>query len=424
MSRGMRTALMAATLTVLAFAGWRILTLMQADAAVARGDVAAALRWRPQHPEALLGQATRQLAAGDLDGASASARRVLQVEPAEGRGYRVLAQVAAARKQPQQARDLFRIAARRAPRDLPTRAWLAQDALQRGDRVEALVQIDRVLRLSPGAAGTVYPVLVQLAGDQAFVEALGETLASRPPWRAGLLAALRHPSTGNPANADAVLGALQRRGGLDAEESAAWIETLLRDGRWGEAHARWAAPLVAAGRPLPLLYNGDFAQAPSGRGFDWRQPPVAGAILQYEPASGAGRILHARFLGRRIAGPLLEHALLLAPGEYTLGFRRRYDGLRSDNGLQWTVACAGGDRPQLLARSQALAGSRGWQAEQVAFTVPASGCQGQWLRLGNAGSAGAGQLVSGDLWLDAVQVVGSGLSRKTEQEIAGLAASD
>lgn len=415
MSRNLRGAAVALVLVMLAFAGWRIVTLMQADAALARGDVANALRWRPDHPEALLGQATQRLAAGDLDGATASARRVLQVEPAEGRGYRVLAQVAAAREQTGQARQLFRIAARRAPRDLPSRAWLAQDALQRGDLTEALQQIDRVLILSPGAAGNVHPVLVQLAGDPGFVEALAATLASRPPWRAGLLEALRHPKTGIPANADAVLGALQRRGGLDAEESAAWTETLLRDGRWGEAHARWAAPLVAGGQPLPLLYNGDFARPPSGQGFDWRQPQVAGAILEYEPASGAGRTLHARFLGRRIAGPLLEHALLLAPADYTLTFKRRFDSLRSDNGLQWTLACAGGTKPRVLARSQPLAGSRGWQTEQVVFTVPTRGCEGQWLRLSNVGAPRAGQLVSGDLWVAGMMIEGAAPTQN-EQE--------
>ena len=406
MNHGVRSSVMALLLAVLAVAGWRTWTMMQADAAVARGDVAEALRWRPRHPEALLGQASQRLVVGDLGGARASARRLLAEEPAEGRAYRVLAQVAVAEKQDDHARTLYRIAARRAPRDLPSRAWLAQDALLRGDHVEAMAQIDRVLSLSPGAAASVFPVLVQLAGDPAFVEALADTLRHRPGWRPGLLAALRDPQAGNPANADAVLGALQRRGGLDAEESAAWIESLLRDGRWGEAYARWAAPQVAGGRPLALLYNGDFAQAPGGQGFDWRQPPVAGAILQFEAAAGdAGRSLHARFLGRRIAGPLLEHALLLAPGDYRLGFRRRLDGLRSDNGLQWTLACAG-QGSQLLARSQPLAGSRGWQAEQMAFTVPATGCIGQWLRFGNAGNTAAGQLVSGDLWIESMAITG------------------
>ena len=405
MSRGLRLGVAVVVLVLLGVAGWRTFTQMRADAALRQGDVATALEWRPRHPQALLGLAARKLAAGDLDAATSAAHRLLQVEPAEGRGYRVLAQIAVARKQPDRARELFRIAVRRAPRDLPGRAWLAQDALERGDLTEALVQIDHVLTLSPGAGHSVFPVLVQLSGDPGFAEALAETLAKRPGWRSGLLSALRHPKTGNPENADAVLAALQRRGGLDAEESAAWIESLLRDGRWGEAHARWAAPRVAEGQRLPLLYNGDFALEPSGQGFDWRQPAVAGAILEFEAAPSGGRAVHARFLGRRIAGPLLEHALLLAPGEYQLTFRRRLEGLRSDNGLQWTLACAepGG---AVLGRSQPLNGSRGWQVEELVFTVPASGCTGQWLRFGNAGQAKAWQLVSGDAWLSSLAIHG------------------
>lgn len=403
MSRGLRMLAFGVVLLALLFAGWQTFTQMRADAALRQGDVATALRWRPQHPGALLGLGMQKLAAGDLDGATDAARRLLQVEPANGRGYRVLAQVAAARQQPDQARALFRIAARRAPRDLPSRAWLAQDALERGDLPEALAQVDQVLTLSPGSAASVFPVLVQLSGDPGFADALAATLATRPSWRAGLLSALRHPAKGNPTNADAVLAALQRRGGLDAEESAAWIESLLRDGRWSEAHARWAGPRVAAGEPLPLLYNGDFAQPPSGQGFDWRQPAVAGAILELEQAPSGGRAVHARFLGRRIAGPLLEHALLLAPGDYRLSFRRRLEGLRSDNGLQWTVACAG-QGGAVLGRSQPLNGSRGWQAEDLDFRVPAEGCSGQWLRFGNAGQAQAGQLVGGDAWMSSFVV--------------------
>lgn len=405
MSRGVRLAVAALVLAALVVAGWRTFTHMRADAAVMRGDFATALEWRPQHPEALLGQATHALKAGDLDAAAAAARKVLQVEPAEGRGYRVLAQVAAARKQPDQARALYRIAVRRAPRDLPSRAWLAQDALERGAPAEALVQVDQVLTLSPATGASVFPVLVQLAGDPGFADALAQTLSRRPRWRAGMLHALQHPSRGDPASADAVLAALQRHGGLDEEETAAWIESLLRDGRWGEAHARWAAPLVAAGTPLPLLYNGDFAQRPSGQGFDWRTPTVAGVILDFEAAPSGGRAAHLRFLGRRIAGPVLEHPLLLPPGRYRLDYRRRLAGLRSDNGLEWTVQCAEKGGAQ-LARSPALDGTRDWQTESMAFTVPATGCSGQWLRLGNAGQARAGQLISGEAWIGSLAVHG------------------
>ena len=210
MSGNVRLAFLGGLLVLLALAGWRIVETMQADAAIDRSDPRTALRWRPENPQALLLQAEAKLAARDLGAAEALARRQLQAAPVDGRGYRVLAQVAAARGQPDRAHTLFRIAARRAPRDVPARAWLAQYALEQGRPAEALTQIDAVLTLSPGAGRRIYPVLVQLAADPTFATVLADTLAKRPVWRNGMLKALRAPKGGDPVAADRVLAVLQR----------------------------------------------------------------------------------------------------------------------------------------------------------------------------------------------------------------------
>jgi len=409
--------LLAALLAAAVFGGWRILGLMHAEAALARGDVSASLRALPDHPQALLQQSQAQLLANDTKAATSSARRFLQVAPMDGRGYRVLAQVAVAEGRKEEGRRLYRIAARRAPRDLPARAWLAQDALERGDPADALVQIDAVLTLSPGTGATVFPVLAKLASDPAFAESLAEVLRRGPAWRAGMLATLQQAKPEDRDAADQVLGALQRKGGFSTEETTAWIEALLREGRWGQAHARWAAPLVAGGKSLPLVVNGDFAQDPSGNGFDWRLPATPGVIVTFEPDQAEGRALRARFLGRRVAGAFLEHRLLLAPGHYRVRHRLRTEALRSDNGLGWRVACEGQAAP--LVQGKPIAGSRAWHVVELEFTVPAQDCPGQWLRLGNAGAASAGQLVNGDLWLASVVVEGrKPAGEKSSQPVA------
>jgi len=382
-----------------------MLGLMQADAALARGDAVAALRWRPDHAEALVRQAQLQLAAKDFREASASARRLLRAAPIDGRGYRLLAQVAALEGRKEDARTLYRIAARRAPRDLPARAWLAQDALERGDSVDALAQIDAVLTLSPRTGAAVFPVLATMAGDPAFADALADVLRRGPAWREGMLATLQKAKPENRQAADQVLDALKKKGGFTREESTAWIEALLAEGRWGQAYARWAAPYVAGGESLPLLFNGDFAQTPSGTGFDWRLPNTPGVIVTFEQGQDKGRLLHARFLGRRVAGAFLEHRLLLAPGHYRLRYRLRSDALRSDYGLGWRVACEGNPL-ELSQAAPAIGGSRSWHEAELEFTVPVADCQGQWLRLGSAGATSAGQLVSGDVWLMSVVVQG------------------
>ena len=163
--RGHLRVVVPALLAVVALvAGWRIVGLIRVDAAVARGDVTAVLRLDPDHAEALLADATRRLHAGDVAGAEGQARRVLRRSPIDGRAYRVLAQVAERRKQPAQALALYRIASTRAPRDVQALAWLAQYALDQRDYPGMLVQVDRVLSLSPGAGGRLYPVLADLAG--------------------------------------------------------------------------------------------------------------------------------------------------------------------------------------------------------------------------------------------------------------------
>ena len=393
-----RIAVLGALFVMIGFAGWRITHLMWADAALKEGDATAALALLPADPDALLKRAESQLAKKQLEAAAGTARKLLTASPIDGRAYRVLAQVADVRGQKESARKLFAIAARRAPRDLAAHAWLAQDALERGVPDEALIQIDHVLTLSPSAGGTVFPVLVKLSADPAFADALADVLRRPPSWRAGMLNALQRMPAEDREAADQVLSALQRKGGFDATETQAWIQSLLKQGRWGEAYARWASPIAASRKLLPLLYNGDFAGEPEGDGFDWLMPAKPGVILEFEPGSGDGRVLHARFLGRRMVGAFLEHRLLLPPGNYELHVRQRAEALRSDHGVGWTLACEGSGAAQ--AYSETLDGSRGWRLVSVPFIVPANDCVGQWLRMGNAGPSRAGQLVSGEFWLE------------------------
>lgn len=381
------------------FAGWRVVGQMQAERHAA-SDPALALRWRPGDPAALLVLAERQLAEGDVAAARLTATRLLEREPMQGQAFRVLA--AASERDGDQARalQLYRIAARRAPRDQATRAWLARYYLQQADYPQALQQIDALLRVAPRRATRVHPALVQMAQDAKFARALAQSLRADPPWRAGVLAALRHPKTGNPLAAGQVMQALQDQGGLSTDEYARWLDSLISQGRWGEAYARWAGSAVKSGGRLPLLYNGDLALEPSESGFDWRRRRVPGVLLALEPAAeGRGRIAHLQFLGRRASGAGLEQALMLEPGRYRLALRARARALRSEMGLQWRVVCAGPGGT--VGRSEPLQGSFDWREIEAEVMIPITGCPGQWLRLVNPVPSGAGQQVAGELWMTA-----------------------
>lgn len=397
MRQSLRYLVLAAVGMAALFAGWRVVGQMQAER-YASSDPARALRWRPADPTALLALAERQLAEGDAAAARATATRLLEREPLQGQAFRILA--AASERDGDQVRalQLYRIAARRAPRDQAARAWLARHFLQRGDYPQALAHIDVLLRVAPRRADRVHSALVQLAQDAAFAQALAQSLRGDPPWRAGVLAALRHPKTGNPLAAGRVMQALQDKGGLTADEYSRWLDSLIAQGQWGEAYARWAGSALKQDGRLPLLYNGDFALEPSETGFDWRRRRVPGVLLELE-ASGKGnaRVAHVQFLGRRVPDAGLEQALLLEPGRYRLLLRARARALRSELGLQWWIACAG--PAAVVARSEALQGSFDWREVETEVVVPASGCPGQWLRLMNPVPSGAGQQVAGELWV-------------------------
>jgi tetratricopeptide (TPR) repeat protein len=321
----------------------------------------------------------------------------------QGAAFRVLADAAGREGRREDAFRLYLIAEQRAPRDLQARAWLTQRYLEQGDFDEALAQVDRILRMAPQRARSIYPVLGQMAQEPAFANALAATLRQNPPWRAGLLAALRDSRTGNQVAVGRVMQALQNQGGLAPEEYAGWLDSLIQQGRWGEAYARWAGKALKPGGRLPLVYNGDFAEPPSDVGFDWRRRRVPGVLLQFEPgAADAGQVLYMNFLDRRVPNAGLEQPLMLLPGNYRLALRMRAQGLRSELGLQWQVACSGPGG--VGGRTDAIDGSFPWRTFEAEITIPAVGCPGQWLRLVNPVPAGAAQRVAGELWVDDVTI--------------------
>jgi len=412
MNRWLRWLLLAVLVLGALFAAWRVLWVTRADG-LAKADPERTLGMAPRQPEALLALAERQLSAGQRQQAVATARRLLSVEPLQGRGFRVLAQAAEQEGDAASALALYEIAVRRSPRDVTSRAWLAQHYLEARDFRAALEQIDMILRVSPRQQAGLLPILVQLANDPDFAAELGRTLQSRPEWRGNLLSLLQR--SGEAAASDAVLSALQREGGLSSQEFDSWIDDLMGAGRWGTAYSYWAS-LPATGKlRLTPVYNGGFESEPGSRGFDWRVTRIPGVVLEFAATPGSnGLAAHVLFRDRRVSGVNLEQPLLLAPGQYRLSARMRADRLQSASGLEWAVFCREVGMP--VATSERVTGSFDWREVGMDFIVPDSACDGQWLRLRNPVPAGSGQRVSGELWFDDVRIV----PIAPHQPVAGL----
>jgi hypothetical protein len=392
-----RSVFALACAVVFALLGWKIVEVTRADA-LAATDPAAALRIEPDHPAALLAAAANALRANDAAGATALARHLLAVEPAQGGGFATIALAASAQGAPD-ADALVRIAVMRAARDRRARARAASDDLRRGDLPGAMKQLDALMRL--GANSNLLPALVAQSAHPEFAAAMADTLSRKPRWAPRFMQTLL--AQGSPEAVDRIHAELRRKGALTQAETANWLRRMMRDGRWGEAFAHWVATLGPGQAALPTVYDGGFEQESSGIGFDW-QPGVrsTGVFTEFEATPGASgrRAAHFRFIGPAADGDLRQ-PLLLAPGHYRLSLRAKAEFLDSQEGLEWRITCTHGP---VIAELGPLDGSFDWRKLEVAFDVPGEHCQGQWLELRNPAVGGAALRVSGDLWVDDVAV--------------------
>ena len=287
----------------------------------------------------------------------------------------------------------YQTAARRAPRDIHVRGWLAAHHLQSADFRAAMPHLDAMLTVSPESREQSLPLVVQLAADPAFAEALADHLAEHPRWRPAILrAAIR---ADDPAAADNLHAALRGHGVLTPADTGRWINGMLAGGRWGTAYAHWVSGLDQQPGSLPLLHNGDFAAPISSHGFDWRLRRTNGVVAGRVDAPGGGHALRLTFLGRNVGRTGLEQPLLLAPGRYRLGLRARTRDLRSQRGLEWQLACS--DNRTRIAAGATIHRQPQWTPLQLEFEVPAENCQGQWLRLVNPAPRGVAQALRGEL---------------------------
>lgn len=402
-----------ASAVVLALASlglWRILATGISDHLATSGQPRQALDWGRNNPAALTALALEQVGQGKLDQAAENTRSLLRREPLNGQGFVILAAIAEAGSNKAQAMQMYAAAIRRAPYSVAPRARLAGEQLSQGEFREALENLDGIFRISGAEQARIFPILIELAVNPEFADALALKLATQPVWRDSFVSNVF--SLASPEQLAAVLSALQHHGVLDAEMMRSWIDRLIKDGKWGEAYARWIRGIQQSG-PFRLrhVHNGDFETAPSGAGFDWRIGDSAG-ILVDRPArisAGGNHALRLTFLDRRIEAIPLHQWLMLGPGTYRLRFSATAQDLRSDRGVQWVIRCVDGKE---LAASDLLTGQFGWKSLDVSFDVPARECMAQDLWLRNAGAAAAGKMIGGAIMFDdfAIERVRGGLT--------------
>jgi hypothetical protein len=338
-----------------------------------------------------------------LDAAERMAERSLARQPLNPAALRVMAEVAMSRGDQPRAMALFAAAERWSRRDVVTEAMLLDDALRRGDAAGAARRADVVLRFSPGSATGVFPALKGMVEHGPGQPAVVASLATRPPWRSSFLNYLSLTTTQPPVALD-VLSRLADAGSPpSADEVTPLLNRLVADHRYLDAFIAWRQFLP----PGSTLMTGNIRDPsfgiPSGTPpFSWALqsgPGAAAEILQGPtPASGREHALRVTYDGVSATEPARQ-LLVLSPGTYRLTVEAYVASPLPAARLTWNLTCAGGG-PALGATAD-TALDPGWTTLSADLTVPASGCEGQWLALKATPGENTADI---EVWYDALRV--------------------
>jgi hypothetical protein len=154
------------------------------------------------------------------------------------------------------------------------------------------------------------------------------------------------------------------------------VNNLVRQGEVDRAYRLWREfgkiPDSGAGKGL---YDPGFRGLPGSAPFNWSL--TAGAEGVAERASGG--TLQASYYGRTDL-VLAEQLLMLQPGRYRLQFDAEGDAKGEDSKLAWTLTCLGSNAQLVQVPLAGVTFTP--RTLGASFSVPASGCRAQWLRLG------------------------------------------
>jgi len=368
--------------------------------------LAQVLTWQPQHPQALYAQALR-VAEEDTEAALGLFAQAYAANPTAPEPLIAVAALYLEAGRVDDADALMRIADQLAPVNPRTQQQIALYWDQRGDTGAALQHLSKSMTADRSLRQESFPVILRLAEEPAL-RALLEPIALETPqwWPAFFRYAVQ-----NADSTDVVryLMDLRRRTGSDQitqDERKAYQNRLLRDGYPAEAYLSWLNTLEREAREeLGLLFNGGFELPLRNSGFGWQTRRHKQLnIRPLRTLGGKGtQSLMVRFSNFEGRFHHLAQRLFLQPGTYRLMGVARVDGLKTEGGVRWRLACLGDSR-EVLGQSKIFLGRSEWEDFSFDFAVPDSGCETQDLRLVSAGRHAFELDFDGLLWFDNLRI--------------------
>lgn len=305
-----------------------------------------------------------------------------------------------------EARRAYDAAFALAPMDREVLGAGADYFLRMGATADAIGALDRLVEAYPDAREIAFPVLARLLASGEQASAWARIAARRPDWIGPFIASSCAKGT-DPAFLVPLLLGRVAHGRARAEETGCVIDKLRDSDRWAQAYQVWLNTLPRERMSdVGYVYNGSFEHGASGVGFDWRPTRArerdVGHSVEMAQALGVTgkRALRVSYTGRRQAGTPIAQYLALAPGRYQLSGRAHPQSITAGRGIQWTVRCVSGGRPQpVLAASERFLGSSEWRPFSFEVTI-GTDCPGQVLQLEPVGAGEGAVYLAGLAWFD------------------------
>jgi hypothetical protein len=198
---------------------------------------------------------------------------------------------------------------------------------------------------------------------------------------------------------------VMENGGPHREENdlLQFCDFLISNDRLKEAKRAWR---LWRNDESTLVYDGRFEKAPLNRAFGWRFRDDPDVLT--ERASGPpclrSSCLHIHFKGSgNLNCDLAWQIVPVEPGvSYCLSFARKSSSLSTDRGV--FLAVNGYRDEKLNIASQPVLGDSTWKEDKIEFAVPA-GCEAIVLRVGRNESLKMDNKISGDYWLESVELI-------------------
>ncbi|MGQ3039900.1 MAG: tetratricopeptide repeat protein [Brevundimonas sp.] len=337
-----------------------------------------AIRLAPGSAQVLARAAEAELQADRPENAAEVARASLERMPFNVRALRVLGLAEAREGRLSLADEILTLSGNWSLRDDPSHAWLIEYRLRRGDYGSSFAHADTLARRRMDMHPRLFNLFNAAAlRDARSVPALVALLGRNPPWREAYINQLYRSEDGHRIAATLAIALKDTPAPFTTAELGVLYRQLMSRG-WLPVMSQVRSTTNQPTRDS-LLVNGGFDTQETPAPYAWRLHTGAGIIVELLPDDlREDTSLRAQY-GSLALDPLAEQFLQLRPGQYRFRGEQRRESGKEGTGMNWAISCF--ESNQLLARTDLPATSGGWSRLDATFTVPASGCQAQWIRL-------------------------------------------